>query len=209
MDAKKTAELWGLLQKKYSLSDHQLHQFKQYAAELQEWNAKFNITALTSIDDILVYHFDDSLILSKYVDLKAFNCIADVGTGGGFPGIPLKILYPHLEIILIEVSNKRLKFLEHMISLLSLDRMILYSHDWKTFVRKTDFPVDMVVARASLRPEELSFMFKPSSLYKNAVLIYWASDQWITSDLIKSLITKQVEFDIGSKKRQLIFFQQK
>ncbi|HJM68715.1 MAG TPA: 16S rRNA (guanine(527)-N(7))-methyltransferase RsmG [Candidatus Babeliales bacterium] len=209
MYKKNLSELWSSLHKKYTLSDDQLGQFKLFATELQEWNDKFNITALTSLEDIVEYHFDDSLILSKYADLKSVKCIADVGTGGGFPGIPLKILYPHLEIVLIEVSNKRLKFLEHMVSLLSLDGVTLYPHDWKTFVRKTDFAVDMVVARASLRPEELSFMFKPSSLYKDAVLVYWASDQWVASDRVKALITQKEEFDIGSKERQLIFFQSK
>ena len=206
MEKLSISQLWKNLQQKYSLSDHQIQQFQQYADLLQEWNRKFNITALTSLEDIITLHFDDSLALSKHYDMASLKSIADVGTGGGFPIIPLKIAFPHLQVVLIEVLHKRVTFLEHVASVLSLSDVIMYPYDWKMFVRKTDFQVDMVIARASLRPEELSFMFKPSSLYKDAVLVYWASDSWEVSDKVKPFMTHEVEYEVLSKKRKLVFF---
>lgn len=202
----KIQQLWTDLQKTYALSEKQLEQFKQYAHELQKWNQKFNLTALTSMDDIISYHFDDSLALSQHYDLATVASIADVGTGAGFPIIPLKILFPQLAVILIEVSQKKVTFLEHMVELLGLTDVTIYPHDWKMFVRKTSYPVDMIIARASLRPEDLIFMFKPSSLYKDAVLVYWASAQWIGEGKAKEYITKEADYEVYKKKRKLVFF---
>ena len=87
---------WEWFQQNNNLTDSQIEKFKTYYNLLFEWNDKINITRIIELDDVLNYHFADSLVLSNYVDLTKFNSIADVGTGGGFPGIPLKIKYPQI-----------------------------------------------------------------------------------------------------------------
>ena len=80
-----------------------------------------NLTAITEKEDVIIKHFADSLLLSKYKDLHENIDVIDVGTGAGFPGIPIKILFPHLKVTLIDSLNKRLKFLDDVISELELD----------------------------------------------------------------------------------------
>ena len=120
------------------------------------------------------YHFIDSLIVANYIDLTTIKSIADVGTGGGFPGIPLKILYPHLSMTLIEVTEKKIRFLENVVAQLGLSSVEIVNLDWRTFLRKTSSPIDLFVSRASLHSDELLKMFKPSCVYKQATLVYWA-----------------------------------
>lgn len=108
------------------LSDEQLEQFFQYYQMLIEWNEKINLTAITEMEDVVTKHFVDSVSLIKAVediDKKAYKII-DVGTGAGFPGIPLKIAFPELEITLLDSLNKRVKFLNEVTGALGLKGMI-------------------------------------------------------------------------------------
>lgn len=108
--------------KKYeiSLSDEQISMFITYLKELKEANEKFNITAITEDNEIIIKHFLDSVILSKYIDFNEIESMIDIGTGGGFPGLPLKILYPHLKVTLLDSLNKRINFLNDLILKLGL-----------------------------------------------------------------------------------------
>src|SRR5439155_6199014 len=99
---------------KYHLTHDQTAQLQRYMELLIEWNKKFNLTAITHPDAIIQYHFDDSLALAQHINFSTVQTTADIGTGAGFPGLPLKILYPHLQMILIEVNNKKRSFLEHV-----------------------------------------------------------------------------------------------
>ncbi len=192
-----------ILAKKYGLTKVQTDTFNRYVELLIEWNNKFNLTAITNPADIIQYHFDDSLALSKYVDFTT-----DIGTGAGFPGIPLKILFPHLKSILIEVNNKKRTFLEHIIKEFNLDNVTIYPHDWRTFLRNTDFKIDYFFARASLQPEELVRIFKPTSVYKNSTLVYWASQKWIAGKAETAFIEKEIPYTIDDKQRKFVFFKQ-
>ena len=78
------------------------------------------MTAITNLPEVITKHFADSLILRKYLNLEDVKVIADIGAGAGIPGIPLKIVFPHLGLILIEVNKKRLKFLRTAIDELGL-----------------------------------------------------------------------------------------
>ncbi len=188
-----------------SLTAAQLAQFKRYFDLLSEWNNKFNITAITDPVSIIRYHFLDSVYLGKKVDMSAIKLVCDVGSGGGFPGLPLAITYPHLQVVLVEVSHKKVEFLQAVIDDLGLQNVTICDCDWRTFLRKTVFASDFILVRASLQPEEMLRMFKPSSPYKDATLIYWASEQWQPSDEVAPHVIKQEFYQVGNRKRKLVF----
>ncbi len=104
----------------YSLSDMQAQQFLDYYEMLVEKNKVMNLTAITEFEDVVHKHFIDSLTIDRVLDLKHIESIIDVGTGAGFPGIPLKILYPHLKTVLVDSLGKRVRFLEDVTEKLAL-----------------------------------------------------------------------------------------
>lgn len=104
------------------LSDKQLEQFDKYYELLIKWNEVMNLTAITDFDDVCKLHFVDSISAVQYFDFsdKEYSLI-DIGTGAGFPGIPLKIVFPNLHITLFDSLNKRLKFLDEVIDTLGIN----------------------------------------------------------------------------------------
>jgi len=118
--------------------------FYVYAKELLEWNRKINLTAITEIDDIIIKHFVDSLSVIRNRSL--FGLIADIGSGAGFPGIPLKIKMPELEIVLIESIRKKASFLNHIIRVLGLRGISVYNGRVEDFNPREGF--DFVLSRA-------------------------------------------------------------
>ena len=107
------------------INSAQLGNFEKYAALLKEWNEKMNLTAITDDEEIAVKHFIDSISLLKFEDIK--GKIIDIGTGAGFPGIPLKIMRPQIELTLLDSLNKRLIFLDEVCRQLSVDAELLHS----------------------------------------------------------------------------------
>jgi len=196
--------IWRVFAKHYQLSDQQIAQFERYVQELKKWNEQINLTALTDERDIIELHFDDSLKVTQFIDFSKITACCDVGSGGGFPGIPLKILYPHLTIYLIEVKRKRINFLEHLIDTLHLENVAVFPIDWRTFLRKTEFSIDLFCARASLDTEELVRMFKPSCLYNEDTLIYWASRHWEPTKKVAPYVVNDWDYHVGGRKRRLI-----
>ncbi len=113
-----------------SLSDRQLSQFKKYYELLVEWNGFMNLTAITDYDEVMLKHFADSIALIKGSGNNLINDICnnnksvsmiDVGTGAGFPSLPLKIVYPHIKLTMLDSLNKRINFLNEVISCLELN----------------------------------------------------------------------------------------
>lgn len=103
------------------LSDNQVKQFIDYYKLLFEWNNKMNLTAITESDEVLIKHFADSVISGEMLNYRDYNSLLDIGSGAGFPGIPLKIVYPHLQVTLVDALNKRVQFLNVVIDALELE----------------------------------------------------------------------------------------
>lgn len=105
------------------LNDYQANQFLLYKEILKDWNKKINLTSITDDKDIILKHFVDSLTILTQKDLKNKNVI-DVGTGAGFPGIPVKIASPETKITLLDSLNKRINFLEEVCLKLNLENVL-------------------------------------------------------------------------------------
>lgn len=198
-------KVWEDFQENEKLTSEQLAQFQKYANYLLECNELFNLTAITDLSGVVRQHFQDSLALAKFVDMAQIKTIADIGTGGGFPGIPLKIMYPHLNVVLMEVTKKKQDFLTDVVKILGLENVEICGLDWRTFLRTTKFDIDTFVTRAALNDLELSRLFKPGCVYKNATLVYWASKDWEPHTKIEPSISKVESYRLGNKDRRLIF----
>lgn len=114
MGLKRSLEKWNMI-----ITEEQLIQFEKYYDLLLEWNSFMNLTAITELQEVIDKHFVDSLTIANYIPLQNHS-ILDLGTGAGFPGIPIKILFPEVEIVLLDSLNKRIKFLDAVIEKLQL-----------------------------------------------------------------------------------------
>lgn len=103
-----------------TLNEKQIQQFLIYYEMLIDWNQRVNLTAITEYEDVLKKHFIDSISLIEVYDLRRRVSLIDVGTGAGFPGMALKIAFPELEVTLLDSLNKRIHFLDEVISVLDL-----------------------------------------------------------------------------------------
>lgn len=132
---------------KITLKNTQINQFYRYFELLIEYNKQFNLTAITDFDEVIVKHFIDSVL--NYKHFKQNSTLCDMGSGAGFPGIPLKILRPDLNIILVDSLNKRVNFLKNVINELNLSNITAIhsrAQELQTIVPRETF--DYITARA-------------------------------------------------------------
>lgn len=137
------------------LNDTQLIQFDTYYKMLIEWNEKINLTAITEFEEVLKKHFLDSISIGRILGQNEKISILDIGTGAGFPGIPIKIAFPEVEITLMDSLNKRINFLNEVIKELSLNGITAIHGRAEDFAKKDllrekfDFVVSRAVANLS------------------------------------------------------------
>ncbi|MBD8071241.1 16S rRNA (guanine(527)-N(7))-methyltransferase RsmG [Bacillus sp. PS06] len=146
-----------------TLSPRQIEQFEQYFHLLVEWNEKMNLTAITDKPDVYLKHFFDSITAAFYYDFSKVQTVCDVGAGAGFPSIPIKICFPHLNISIVDSLQKRIGFLNHLASELSLENVTFYHDRAETFGQKQEVreSYDLVMARAVARLSVLSELCLP------------------------------------------------
>lgn len=150
------------------LNATQIEQFNIYQRELLKWNAKINLISEKSSHEIINRHFLDSLTALQFID-QHDSRIIDIGSGAGFPGIPLKIACPDLQLYLLESNRKKVSFLKHIIRLLSLTTTFVLHDRAESLMKESawkDF-FDIVISRATFKlPEFLSlgaFFLAPQS----------------------------------------------
>ena len=130
------------------ITSRQLEQLEEYYNLLVEWNEKINLTRITLKDDVYLKHFYDSATIVKVIDLNKINNFCDFGTGAGFPGIVIKILFPSLNVTLVDSLNKRINFLNIVIEKLKLEKIVAIHSRIEDFARTHREKFDLVTARA-------------------------------------------------------------
>lgn len=143
-----------LAQAGIELNDQQMTQFNRYFELLVEWNEKINLTAITEKEEVYLKHFYDSLTVAMQVDLTSEEfTLVDVGSGAGFPSIPLKIALPNLKITIVDSLNKRINFIHEVVNELGLEGVEAYHDRAETFGQNPQFrgQFDFATARAVAR----------------------------------------------------------
>lgn len=140
------------------LNEIQLQQFERYYELLVEWNKVMNLTAITEYEEVYEKHFLDSLAIVKVEDINNVESIIDIGTGAGFPGIPLKIAFPHLKVVLLDSLNKRINFLNTVIEELGLENVETLHGRAEDYAKKAEYreQADLCVSRAVANLSTLS-----------------------------------------------------
>lgn len=140
----------GMKHLEINLNENQVNQFISYYEILIEWNKVMNLTTITDFDEVIQKHFIDSLAIVKCMDMSLPLKLIDIGTGAGFPGIPIKIVFPNIEVVLLDSLNKRINFLNEVIDKLQLESIKTIHGRAEDFSREKEYreKFDLCVSRA-------------------------------------------------------------
>ena len=159
------------------LSQQQVDQFVRYYELLVEWNSFMNLTGITEFSEVLKKHFIDSISIFSYVNQNSISSLIDVGTGAGFPGLPLKIVCPELKVTLLDSLDKRIKFLNCVIDELELQNITAIhgrAEDYASNMEHREF-YDMAVSRAVANLSTLSEYCLPF-VKKDGIFVSYKSE---------------------------------
>ena len=155
-----------------SLDASHTQQFYRHMCEMRHWNRKINLTAITDPKDIAIRHFLDAIVAADQIPDQ--SRLLDVGSGAGFPGLPLKIMRPRCQVTLIDKARKRVNFLRHAVRQLGLEQVEVHHGRIETFTAReaADFHFDFIVSRAYTGAAELAHKVMPL-LRRGATLLVW------------------------------------
>ncbi len=171
------------------LNKEKIELFEKYLFLLEEWNKKINLTTIRVREEVVIKHFIDSLFVLKQVPLS--GKIADIGSGGGFPGIPLKIMNPSLKITLIEPIRKRASFLKTVISGLKLKNIFVYNGRAEAFSEKEIF--EFTISRALSDLKTFCWLSLPL-LKQEGFLIAMKGAETVEEEAALKEIEKNIKF---------------
>ena len=185
------------------LNEKQKEDFKKYYKILVEWNKVMNLTGITEYQDVNEKHFVDSLAIVKAVSLDQVKSVIDVGTGAGFPGIPLKIVYPHLNVLLLDSLKKRVSFLNEVISELELKEIKVIHGRAEDFAKEKTYreTFDLCVSRAVANLSTLSEYCIPYIRVGGIFIAY--KSEYIEEEINQSMRAVQ---QLGGKIEDVIKF---
>jgi 16S rRNA (guanine527-N7)-methyltransferase len=196
MHDKKPDELLkdGILELGFAPSKEQINAFMTYLSELKRWNKAYNLTGLKKDEDIIIKHFFDSLLYLKAIPEGEIR-IADVGSGAGFPGIPVKIIRPEIEMFLIEPSRKKSAFLRHIIRQLGLEKIgvIEKGIEGIKLNHELSFPVDIAVTRALFSIRD--FIKKATPIVKEGGILILNKGPKVQKEL---KLLKDIKYEIST-----------
>ena len=203
----------GLTELGITLSEKQLEQFSTYYEMLVEKNKVMNLTAITEWEEVLEKHFLDSVSLIRAKELSQSITVLDLGTGAGFPGIPLKIVFPNLKITLADSLNKRVSFLNEVIEALKLDDIEAIHGRAEELARDGKYreKYDLCVSRAVANLSTLSEYCLPFVALGGEFISYKSGEVEEEAQAAKSAIfllggkvTNTVKFSLGESSRSFI-----
>lgn len=173
------------------LSENQLEQFKKLAPLYRDWNSQINVISRKDIDELYVKHVLHSLGIAKVIQFKDKTKVLDVGTGGGFPGIPLAILFPNVEFVLVDSIGKKIKVVKEVVDRLGLENVKAYHKRAEEVTEQFDFVVTRAVTSIKKFIPWVKGRLHPESFneIKNGILFLKGGD--LTDEIIES--NKKVE----------------
>ncbi len=208
----------GLADLGISLNETQIKQFLDYYELLVETNKVMNLTAITEFDEVIEKHFLDSLSLCRIYDLNREIRVLDLGTGAGFPGVPLKIAFPQIRLVLADSLNKRIKFLENVVGELSMQNVSCVHGRAEEMGRNKEYreQFDLCVSRAVANLSSLSEYCIPFVKEGGAFISYKSGEIEEEANAAKKAISvlggelrEIYKFDLYEQKRSFVIIDKK